>query len=118
MNDQTQFQGIMYILQIAIPIIIGFFIKNWLSSGRKSLESLKTECHIQNKGMEGMITSIRETISALNEKLNRIELKLAGAGIDDLKANIESLKESRVKTDMKVEALFRAVDLPKRASDL
>lgn len=60
---------------------------------------------------------IKEQFVSINEKLNRIEVKLASSGIDDLKSNIESLKESRTKTDMKVEALFRHVDMPKRSSD-
>jgi len=74
------------------------FVKRWLKNQQKSENETK------------------QAIFGIHEKLNRIEVKLASSGIDDLKDNIERLKESRTKTEMNIDALWRSVDKQKRTS--
>lgn len=53
---------------------------------------------------------LSDGISGLHEKVNAINLKMATSGMDDLKKNIEDLKESKVKHEMQLNALFKLVD--------
>lgn len=87
-----------------VPIwTVGFFIlKFWL------------------KKREDADLQVQITMRSMRNQLNRIELILAESGLQDLKQNIESLKESRTKHEMQIQSLFRVVDkvhTVKRASD-
>lgn len=80
--------------------------KAWLARSKENKEMIEKQFKAQNEAM-----------LAIHEKLNRIEIKLASQGVDSLKNDLENLKKDSVKNEMKIEALFRLTDAPKRKSD-
>jgi septal ring factor EnvC (AmiA/AmiB activator) len=70
----------------------------------------------KNKEMiEAQFESQKEAMLAIHEKLNRIEMKLASQGVDNLKEDIETLKKESVENETKLEAIFRILDQSKLA---
>ncbi len=80
--------------------------KSWLHKSEENKKMIETQFKSQNEAM-----------SAIHDKLNRIEIKLASQGVDSLKTDLEALKKDSVKNEMKIDALFRLSDASKRASD-
>jgi hypothetical protein len=97
---------IMYLAQVTVPIVVTFLIKEWLKKGAKAQGEFAKQVEHLSVGLSG-----------IHEKLNRLELKMVASGLDDLKANIDNLKEARTKTEMRIEAIFRSIEPHKKVNE-
>lgn len=102
---------IMYVAQIGVPIGVTWLIKEWLKKGTQA----NTEIAAQFADVNKNFNQLQERFDSMNNKINRMEIRLAEQGIDDLKANIELLKESRTEHRIRLDSHER--DLKELLSD-
>lgn len=96
---------VMYIAQVGVPIIVTFLIKEWLKKGTLANVEIATQFAQVNHNFD----QLQMRFASMNDKINRMELRLAEQGIDDLKANIELLKESRTEHRLRLDSIGREI---------
>lgn len=81
----------------SVPLwfLLFFILKGWLKSKADADKNIKS------------------AIAGLHEKINRIEMTLASEGLSDLKENIDTLKESRVKHETQIQNILRMINGPR-----
>ena len=88
--------------------------KSWVARSKEQKDMLeKRLLELGDMSRKNQVL-IQESVSSFHEKLNRLEIRLAASGVDDLKANIETLKEKSTKAEMKLEAAWRMLDQMKK----
>jgi hypothetical protein len=62
-------------------------------------------------GNKNKSEKMENTISSMNEKLNRIEVRLAGSGLDHLQSDVSELKQKVIKLESTVSNLCKRVEM-------
>jgi hypothetical protein len=97
---------VRYVLNIGAPIAVTFLVKHWTSENEKA-----------NKRIEERFDNLHENLSALNEKMNRIEIRIATAGLDTIPEDIRSLTMAKVKSEEQIRSIWQVIGLKKRKVD-
>lgn len=111
------YTSILSSLLQAVPIwtFVGLGVKYWLQKSAETAHEFKKSLEKQFAQVQMELESTSErtetSIKEIQNSIRHIELKMASSGVDDLRENIKLLHESRVRADMKIDAVKEDLDI-------
>lgn len=101
-------------IQLVGTVPLWFFalaiFKSWQTRAKEQKEMLEKRLFELGQNSNDNKRLILDVVEGLRQHLGRIEMTLASQGVDELKNNIESLKEFRTETRIQLQAAFRRID--------
>lgn len=93
-NPTYNLQPLLNTLFQTVPIwvFIGMAVNHWVKKSHETVHALNMR------------------LSSIEKEISDIRLSIATQGVSNLASNIEDLKDSRARTDMKFEAIFKILD--------
>lgn len=88
-----------------VPIwtFVGIAVKYWIDKSNKASEEFQ-------KDIDNRFEKMEQAILLIQESVKRIELSMAMAHLPQVREDLESLKEAKVRVEMKADSALRHID--------